>query len=128
MYMETQTHLIQKVKVSLNSSSNTEGRKGGGGGEVSRVTCLNFKRSCVCALSMIGVAVTVAVGNLKKGCRLSQFHPTCKYCRYFSGHVACWNLPWQSLYTARVLSSFIQVVNRHKNNLDATQLHLHTCT
>ena len=29
------------------------------------------------------------------GCLLSQFH--CTYCRYFLGHVACRNLPWQGL-------------------------------
>ena len=27
------------------------------------------------------------------GCLLSRFHFTC--CRYFLGHVTCWNLPWQ---------------------------------
>ena len=34
------------------------------------------------------------------GCLLSRFHFT--RCRYFLGHVACWNLPWQGLmlYTA----------------------------
>ena len=62
------------------------------------VACLNFKRSRVGALSMFHVAVTVAVGNLKKGCRLWRFHFKC--CRYFLGHVACRNLPWQSLLEA----------------------------
>ena len=34
--------------------------------------------------------------NLAKGgCVLSRFHFT--RCRYFWGHVACWNLPWQGL-------------------------------
>ena len=33
---------------------------------VSHIACLNFKRSCVGALSMFHVAVTVAVGNLKE--------------------------------------------------------------
>ena len=70
-------------------------RRGGGGGGGCHVACLNFKRSRVGALSMFHVAVTVAVGNLKKGCRLSPFHFKC--CRYFLGHVACRNLPWQSL-------------------------------
>ena len=56
-----------------------------------RVTCLNFKTSHVGALSMFHVAVE----NLKKGCCLSQFRFKC--CRYFLGHVACRNLPWQSL-------------------------------
>ena len=37
----------------------------------SRVACLNFKRSCVGDLSMFHIDVTVAVRNLKKGCRLS---------------------------------------------------------
>ena len=40
---------------------------GGGGGWGSRVACLNIKKSRVGALSMFHVAVTVAVGNLKKG-------------------------------------------------------------
>ena len=44
---------------------------------------------------MFHVAVTVAVGNLKKGCRLSRFHFNC--CHYFLGHVAFRNLPWKSL-------------------------------
>ena len=56
------------------------------------MACLNFKRS----LSMFHVAVTVAVGNFKLGCRLSRFHFKC--CRYFIGHVACRNLPWQSFF------------------------------
>ena len=30
------------------------------------------------------------------GCRLSPFH--FRLCRYFLGHVACRNLPWQGLY------------------------------
>ena len=30
------------------------------------------------------------------GCRLSQFH--FRLCRYFLGHVACRNLPWQGLF------------------------------
>ena len=30
------------------------------------------------------------------GCRLSRFH--FRLCRYFLGHVACRNLPWQGLY------------------------------
>ena len=32
----------------------------------------------------------------EKGCLLSRFHFPC--CRYFLGHVACWNLPWQGLW------------------------------
>ena len=31
----------------------------------------------------------------EEGCLLSRFHFTC--CRYFLGHVACRNLPWQGL-------------------------------
>ena len=65
-------------------------------GKGSCVTCLNFQRSRAGALSMFHVTVNVAVGNLKKGCRLLWFHFKC--CRYFLGHVACWNLPWQSLF------------------------------
>ena len=49
------------------------GREGGGG--PSRVACLNFKRSRVGGLSTFHIAMTVAVGNLKKGCRLSRFWP-----------------------------------------------------
>ena len=71
------------------------GGGGGGGSPVSLVACLHFKRSRVGGLSMFHVAVTVAVGNLMKGCRLSRFHFKC--CRYFVGHVACRNLPLQSL-------------------------------
>ena len=36
------------------------------------------------------------------GCLLSQFHFT--RCRYFLGHVACRNLPWQGLYDLFSLS------------------------
>ena len=32
----------------------------------------------------------------EEGCLLSRFH--FMHCRYFLGHVACWNLPWQGLY------------------------------
>ena len=32
------------------------------------------------------------------GCLLSQFHFT--RCRYFLGHIACRNLPWQGLFVA----------------------------
>ena len=49
-------------------------------GKGSHVACLNFKRSRVGASSVFHVAVTVAVGNLKKGCCLSRFHFKC--CRY----------------------------------------------
>ena len=58
---------------------------------MSLVACLNFKTSRVGALSMFHVAV----GNLKKECCLSRFQ--FKWCRHFLGHVACRNLPWQSL-------------------------------
>ena len=37
----------------------------------------------------------VAVGNLKKGCRLLRFHFNC--CRYFLGHVACCRCPLRNL-------------------------------
>ena len=37
------------------------------------------------------------------GCLLSRFHFT--RCRYFSGHVACRNLPWQGLWFTFVLHS-----------------------
>ena len=69
-----------------------KGKGGGGGGaRGSRVAYLNFKRSRVGVMSMFHVAGTIAVGNLKKGRRLSRFHFKC--CRYFLGHVACQNLP-----------------------------------
>ena len=58
---------------------------------MSLVACRNFNRSRLGALSMCHVAVTVPIGNLKKGCRLLRFH--FKSCSYFLGHVACWNLP-----------------------------------
>ena len=45
---------------------------------------------------MFHAAVTVVVGNLKKGCRLLRFQFKC--CRYFLGHMACRNLPWQNLF------------------------------
>ena len=48
--------------------------RGPAGGREGRVAILNFKRSRVGALTKIHVAVTVAVGNLKKGCCLSRFH------------------------------------------------------
>ena len=86
----------------------------GGGGCWSRVACLNFKRSRVGALSMFHAAVTVAVGNLKKGCRLSRFHFKC--CRYFLGYVACWNLRWQSLLVvcdSGLNQSINQLVRKH---------------
>ena len=35
------------------------------------------------------------------GCRLSRFH--FRLCRYFLGHVACRNLPWQGLCTVERL-------------------------
>ena len=31
------------------------------------------------------------------GCLLSRFH--FMFCHYFLGHVACWNLPWQGLFS-----------------------------
>ena len=64
-------------------------------GEGSHVACLKFKRSRVGALTMFHVALTVAVGNLKKGCRLSRFHFKC--CHYLLGHVACQNLDFDSM-------------------------------
>ena len=48
-----------------------------GGGEGGLAACLNFKRSPAGALSMFHFAVAVAVGNSKKGCRMSQFHFKC---------------------------------------------------
>ena len=74
----------------LFNSQATSLKRGPARGEGSHVACLNFKRSRVGALTMFHVALTVAVGNLKKGCRLSRFHFKC--CRYLLGHVACRNL------------------------------------
>ena len=49
-------------------------------------------------------------GNLAEGgCLLSQFHFT--LCRYFLGHVACWNLPWQGLKT---VGFFLKISNIKK--------------
>ena len=92
------TAMHKLLKLILITRVALPGRGGGQAEGDSRITCLNFKRSCVGALSMFHVAVTVAVGNLKKGCHLSRFYFKC--CLYFLGHVACRNLPWQSLTRA----------------------------
>ena len=39
------------------------------------------------------------------GCLLSRFHFT--HCRYFLGHVACWNLPWQGLTDLVLLGDLV---------------------
>ena len=65
--------------------------QGGGGSHVAR---LNFKTSCVgvykCLLLIVSFAVTVAIWPREV---VSHF----TVCRYFFGHVTCWNLPWQGL-------------------------------
>ena len=59
-----------------------------------------FKTSRVsvykCLSLIVGFAITVAIWP--KETVSSRFHFTC--CRYFLGHVASWNLPWQGLYVA----------------------------
>ena len=73
-------------------------RESKGEGEGSHVARLNFKTSRVgvykCLSLIVGFAVTVAIWPREVvSCR--DFHFTC--CRYFWGHVACQNLPWQGL-------------------------------
>ena len=43
------------------------------------------------------------------GCRLSRFH--FRLCRYFLGHVACRNLPWQGLYSVQLLLASWKIVH-----------------
>ena len=74
----------------------------------SRVACLNLKMSRVAVLShFTSLSVVELKGNclslsefkfFHKGCCLSRFY--FMRCRYFLGHVACWNLPWQGLYAS----------------------------
>ena len=40
------------------------------------------------------------------GCRLSRFH--FRLCRYFLGHVACRNLPWQGLINGRSIQTLLR--------------------
>ena len=86
-------------------------------GDKQRVLNYGIFRSGLCRLSLVWILKRsrvgalsifhVAVGNLKKGCRLSRFLFKC--CRYFLGRVACRNLPWQRLlYTAINLNLFIE--------------------
>ena len=51
------------------------------------------------------------------GCRLSRFH--FRLCRYFLGHVACRNLPWQGLTT------HIWVVTSHQYGISTLVLWRH---
>ena len=70
----------------------------GRGGGVRDVTRLNLKMSHVSVYPFF-----VAYSQLRSHCHnfagvsclLWQFHFT--LCRYFLGHVTCWNLPWQGL-------------------------------
>ena len=68
---------VLRANFEIGSYPSYEARGRGGGGVC--VACLNFKRSRVPTgvLSMFHIAVTVAVGNLKKGCCLSRFHFKC---------------------------------------------------
>ena len=68
----------------------------GGGSQVAR---LNFKTSCFsvykCLSLIVSFAVTVTIWWREVvSCRNFPF----LRCRYFLGHVACRNLPWQCLY------------------------------
>ena len=70
--------------------------QGGGGSQVAR---LNFKTSRVsvykCLSLIVSFAVTVTIWWREVvSCRNFPF----LRCRYFLGHVACRNLPWQCLY------------------------------
>ena len=85
----TDTHLIQTPHY-------YEALPGGGGSQVAR---LNFKTSRVsvykCLSLIVSFAVTVTIWWREVvSCRNFPF----LRCRYFLGHVACWNLPWQCLY------------------------------
>ena len=65
-----------------------------GGSHVARV---NFKTSCVGVYKCLSRRLCRHCRNLAEGgCLLSRFH--FMRCRYFLGHVACWNLAWQGLY------------------------------
>jgi len=67
----------------------------------SHIARLNFETSCVGVYKMLVASCRLCRHwrNLAKGgCLWSQFHFTC--CRYFLGHVACRNLPWQGLITS----------------------------
>ena len=48
------------------------------------------------------------------GCLLSRFHFT--RCRYFLGHVACRNLPWQGLLLVSLVN-ILQMEGRYQLNL-----------
>ena len=79
------------------------GPAGGGGG--SHVAVLHFKKSHVDVYKCLPLIVgfTISRNLAEGGCLLSRFHFT--RCRYFLGHVACRNLPWQGLWFTFVLHS-----------------------
>ena len=63
----------------------------------SHVARVNFKTSRVGVYKCLSRRLCRHCRNLAEGgCLLSRFH--FRRCRYFLGHVACWNLPWQGLY------------------------------
>ena len=71
--------------------------RGGGGGPMSPVWILKrlvsvFINACHSYCQLCRHYRNLAEG----GCLLSRFHFW--RCRYFLGHVACQNLPWQGLY------------------------------
>ena len=63
---------------------------------VCHVARLNYKMSCVgvykCLSLIVGFAVTVAIW-LREVVSYRDFILVFTHCRYFSGHVACQNLP-----------------------------------
>ena len=76
-----------------------EAQPGRGGGRGFHVARLNFKTSHACGCLSMLVAYCQLCRHCRNlaegGCLLSRFHFT--RCRYFLGHVACQNLPWQVL-------------------------------
>ena len=113
-------HWNRSVEIDLSTPYQKKERRGGGGGRGkkligtrqlkhktphlilckirgparggSHVARLNFKTSCVGVYKWLLLIVGFAAEG---GCLLSRFHFT--RCRYFLGHVACRNLPWQGL-------------------------------
>ena len=90
------TAMTQKWRKSFTYIKHCGGPARGG----SHVTRLNFKMSRVGVYNCLSLIVDCRLchhcHNLAEGgCLLSRFH--FMRCRYFLGHVACRNLPWQGL-------------------------------